>query len=425
VVEHRFDMGDSMHTVRSIDDLEEEICTLAGQIAAGTARYLALLAEFDAREGWAGAQIRSCAHWLSWKAGVDLHTAREQVRVARALVDLPVMSASFASGALSFSKVRAMTRVATEHTEESLVEVALVSPAAHLERLCRGLRQADADPARENRCGGRWWWDEDGSLKVALRLAPEDGASFLAAVTRAEYERTRTGDDPADLNAPTPSNIAPAVVAMSNIVRAEPNSPINSPAAEVIVHVEQDGHTRLDNGPGLGAGATEELLCDATLRRIGHGRLGETLTLGRKRRTSSRAQLRVLLMRDRGCAAPGCGRVRFLHAHHVTFWSRGGTTDLDNLVMLCGEHHRLLHDGAFGIEAAGDQRFVFQHPDGREIEYAPTAKGTADGLTDRYRHVESSAATADWGGEPLDLPYATDVLLRNWDLEQKRRDLAA
>ncbi|MGU3435721.1 HNH endonuclease [Actinomycetes bacterium M1A6_2h] len=415
----------SVSNDRSIEALEEEICTLAGQIAAGTARYLALLAEFDSRDGWAGPQVKSCAHWLSWKAGVDLHTAREQVRVAKSLTQLPVMAEAFASGTLSFSKVRAMTRVATEHTEESLVEIALVSPAAHLERLCRGLKKTEKPKPEESKCGGRWWWDDNGDLKVSLRLSPEDGARFLAGVTRAEYERRRTGDDAPDLNAPAPSNIAPAIIAMSEMVCAATDSPVHSPAAEVIVHVDRHDHGNLDNGPGLDEPTLHRLLCGATLRRVGHGKLGETLEVGRARRAPSRAQMRTLLMRDRCCAVPGCGRTRFLHAHHVVFWSRGGPTALDNLIMLCGEHHRSLHDGNFAIEATGNQHFEFRREDGRIIEYAPSITGSADDLAERYRHIEPSTVVPEWGGEPLNESYATDVLLRNWDLEQERRDSAA
>ncbi|GGF97263.1 hypothetical protein GCM10007304_09040 [Rhodococcoides trifolii] len=414
----------AVSAVRSIEELEEEICTLAGQIAAGTARYLALLAEFDSRDGWAGPQVKSCAHWLSWKAGVDLHTAREQVRVAKSLTQLPVMADAFASGTLSFSKVRAMTRVATERTEQSLVEIALVAPAAHLERLCRGLKKTDKPEPEESKCGGRWWWHEGGDLKVSLRLSPEDGARFLAGVTRAEYERRRTGDDTPDLNAPAPSNVAPAVVAMSEIVCAATDSPVHSPAAEVIVHVDHNNHGNLDNGPGLDESTLHQLLCGATLRRVGHGKLGETLAFGRKRRAPSRAQMRALLIRDRCCAVPGCGRTRFLHAHHVVFWSRGGLTDLDNLVMLCGEHHRSLHHGHFAIKATGNQTFEFRDQDDRIIEYAPSIAGSADDMAQRYRHIGPSTVVPEWGGEPLNESYATDVLRRNWDLEQTRRAAA-
>jgi hypothetical protein len=122
--------------------VEAEICTLAGQIAAATSRFLRLLADFDTRKGWAGFNVRSCAQWLSWRCGLDLRTAREHVRVARALTDLPKIRQCFDTGKISYSKVRAIARVATPTSEEELLEAALHAPAAHVERLTRGLRAA-------------------------------------------------------------------------------------------------------------------------------------------------------------------------------------------------------------------------------------------------------------------------------------------
>ena len=109
-------------------DIETEICALAGQIAAASAQYLILVGEFDARRGWAAWEVRSCAHWLSWRAGVDLHTAREQVRVAKAMRELPLITSAYLSGTISYSKVRAMTRVATAENEASLLQKRSMHP---------------------------------------------------------------------------------------------------------------------------------------------------------------------------------------------------------------------------------------------------------------------------------------------------------
>ena len=410
-----------------IDQLETEICTLAGQIAAATARFLFLLAEFDARRGWASWQLHSCAHWLSWKAGVGVHTAREYVRVAKALTELPRIAQAFAAGTLSYSKVRALTRTATPHTEESLLRIALESPAAHLDRLVRGLKKQTRTPEDVERTGGGWFYDDDGCLVLTARFRPEDGARFLAALTRAEYERTRTDDREPDLTAPAPPNPVPAMTAMAESVCATSDSPVVAPAADVLIHVGPDGepldttHAHLDDGPGLDPQTLENVLCTASVRLIRHGRLGPTIAWDKSRRRPSRTLLRQLVIRDRCCAVPGCGRTRFLHAHHVKYVSQDGPTELDNLVLLCGEHHRALHDGHFTITAHGNQQFSFHHPNGARIDYAPPLSGNADDLTQRYRYIEPDAITADWSGDPLDVSFATDVLLRNWDLDERRR----
>jgi hypothetical protein len=137
----------------TIAELDDEICSLAARISAATARLLMLVGEFDAREGWAGYGVKSCAHWLSWKCQIGTHAAREQVRVARALRDLPVIRGEFCAGQLSYAKVRALTRIAAPDIEPDLVELARSTTAAQLERTAAGWRRVETldDEARSQR----------------------------------------------------------------------------------------------------------------------------------------------------------------------------------------------------------------------------------------------------------------------------------
>ena len=120
-------------------DLVAEITTLAGHLNAANARFLALIAELDRRRGWAEWGVKSCAHWLNWKCGIDLGAAREKVRVAHALEKLPRMAATMAEGRISYAKVRAMTRVADATNEDYLLNIALCGTASHVEDVVRGL----------------------------------------------------------------------------------------------------------------------------------------------------------------------------------------------------------------------------------------------------------------------------------------------
>src|SRR6266699_3495799 len=95
-----------------LERLEAQICELAGHLTAATCRFLVLLADFDARRGWASWEMSSCAAWLSWKCQMSSGAAREHVRVARALRDLPVIRGEFGAGRLSYAMVRALTRIA-------------------------------------------------------------------------------------------------------------------------------------------------------------------------------------------------------------------------------------------------------------------------------------------------------------------------
>ena len=177
-----------------LEALESRITELWGHINAATAQFLALLAEFDRREGWAQHGVASCAHWLNWQCGISAGAAREKVRVARALTSLPKITEAFGEGRLSYSKVRAVTRVATAETEDSLLNIALHGTAAHVERTVKGFRRVlrvlERDEAEA--IHGRRYLDcrreADGSMRIEARLAPEAGELLLKALDVAQAE---------------------------------------------------------------------------------------------------------------------------------------------------------------------------------------------------------------------------------------------
>src|SRR5574342_1023104 len=133
---------DEMARRARAEELGTEIAVLSAHITVATARQLALIREFDALGGWANGFL-SCAHWLNYRVGVGLHAAREQVRTARALPQLPLIAAAFARGAVSYSKVRALTRVTTPETEKRLLNVAIHGTAAHVEAVAGARRRGD------------------------------------------------------------------------------------------------------------------------------------------------------------------------------------------------------------------------------------------------------------------------------------------
>jgi hypothetical protein len=179
------------------EQLEGEAVDLASRIAAATARFLVIIGELDARAAHQTWGCRTAAHWLAWKCGIDVRTAREQVRVARALRGLPVTAAEFAAGRLSYSKVRAITRSACPATEADLVQMAEHATAGHVERIARGVRRVAmleqvSAAERHARRSLRWWWDDDGSLVLTARLPPESGAAVLAVLEPIAAELART-----------------------------------------------------------------------------------------------------------------------------------------------------------------------------------------------------------------------------------------
>jgi hypothetical protein len=200
----------------------------------------------------------------------------------------------------------------------------------------------------------------------------------------------------------------------------------------VVVHVDADllarlraatgrvgEQARLDDGPALTLATIERLACDGGIRLQVNGSHGRTLDLGRRRRTPSAALLAALWRRDRCCRVPGCGRTRFLHAHHIRHWAHGGATSLANLILLCSAHHRALHDDHLAITITDQQQYRFARRDrtGRlhPIPAAPPTRGDLTGLQQATGHVGTDPLTPTWDGSThLDLDWAVMTYLANW-----------
>ncbi len=432
-----------------LPELAVQLCAGAVAISASTAAWLLLVAEFDRREGWAVPGVTSCAQWLSWQCGISPGTARDHVRLARALPGLPRVTDRLGAGGISYAKARAIARVADADTESALLEVAEHCTAAQLERVIAGWRRADTaatDAAREQAdqarqaahaaavqggcaddeavAAGRdaaaavwaaWWpdgadpdvvparWEQrfdwhdegDGSVTLRLRLSAEDAAEMVAAVENRAETLTRrerlarghrsdsapegsdatdpvswtnwvAGDDlPAgsrgqgrEIAAARRFRVTTArTTALLDLVRAgtatvdtRPGDPARR---EVLVRVDASvladdaaaGQAALDGVAALSPAQARRLACDAAVTTVlvEHG---QVIACGRSRRYASPVQRRALLLRDGGCARPGCIETRpeRLHAHHLVSWLHGGRTDIDNLVLLCDRCHGLVHD---------------------------------------------------------------------------------
>jgi len=418
----------------SMDELEAGITRLAGQLNAAQHRFLVLIAEFDRREGWQVAGARSCAHWLNWKVGLDLGAAREKLRVAHALGALPAIAAAMARGALSYSKVRALTRVAEPATEAYFLSIALDGTAQHVERLVRSYRRVRQveELAREARQQARrelsWYHDEDGSLVLKARLTAEAGAALVKALEVAVESMPipRPADVSAETSVPREPVAARRAEALGLIAEGYLHgggvAVRGGDRQQVVVHVDaatleadESGRCEFEEGPSMGAETARRLACDASVVRILEDGRGEPLDVGRKTRSIPPALRRALTSRDRGCRFPGCTHTRHVDGHHIEHWAQGGETKLDNLVLLCRFHHRLVHEGGVRIERLDDGALRFVAPDGRPYVSAPTTGPAAAPapLPSHAGGTEITAATAAcrWRGERLDYGLAIEVLL--------------
>jgi Domain of unknown function (DUF222)/HNH endonuclease len=420
-----------------IDELEREISEVAGHIAAATCRWLLLIAEFDRMLGWASWGAKSCAQWLSWRCSIGSVAAREHVRVARRLGELPLVREAFASGELSYCKVRAITRVATPKVEASLVELARHATGSQLERLVRGYRGAmnatlEIAQAAHARRHFSWSREDDGSIRFHGLLPAEEGELLLAALDAIDAQQgceREEGDVSAEalglpMAAPVDVSRADALVAMARATLAADQAarPGGDPV-EMVVHVDVGSLTGErfqtrgevgEDGVPLAPETLRRLGCDAAVVSIVE-RDGRPLSVGRRTRTIPPALRRALRTRDHGCRFPGCTHKRFLHAHHITHWARGGATSLDNLVQLCSYHHRLVHEGGFSVSRVGPDRLRFRRPDGTVVPAsAPCAKAVGPTIERRNRDrglvVDDRTCRPRSVGQPIDYGLAVELL---------------
>jgi hypothetical protein len=340
------------------EQLEAELTTLAAHLHAGMGRFLLMVAEFDRRQLYQSWECRSTAQWLSWKCSIAPRTAREHVHVARALEKLPVATAAFASGTLSYAKVRAMARVADVVPEAELMNLATAATAGQLERILATFarhhnKQTKTPEARQQL---RTWWDDNDMLHLAGTLTAEDAAILLAAMATMNKRRMAAENGSAEpLSADgDPEDSLPETQArgtaedLIDIARAALGlAESDGPPVDLLIHADVElltgssdkGRAWIDGGPPLSPDVLRRLGCDASWRLIIEDRERNPLYVGRKHREPNTSQRVAVWSRSGGhCENPNCtGRMR--HIHHVWWWSKGGPTNLDHLLGLCSRCH--------------------------------------------------------------------------------------
>jgi hypothetical protein len=462
--------------------LSDEITRLAGHINAAQYRFLKLLAALIERQAWGGdSGMKSPAHWLNYTCGIALGAAREKVRVAKCLASLPLMEQAFASGAISYSKVRAMTRTATPDNEETLLMIARHGTAQHVETLVRQTQRARrlcVDSKEESvrnqhqARGFSYYYDDDGMLVFKGKLTAEDGAVFLKAMDAVMQKSGEEENQSPEVELRSTAKQQPESVPAETLLADQPKASFAQKRADallilseqalatlseglrpltggdkyqVMVHLDASRPTdhrqavcRLEDGrflTPLAPATARRLACDASLVSVMEDGAGNVLNVGRKTRTIPPAIRRALRLRDRGCRFPGCCETRFVDAHHIQHWCDGGETSLDNLLLLCRQHHRLLHEGVFCIahlaegETAGAQEtkrnedLVFRDARGKQLPVAlfpqfETSKAAADGSLlieitngERGLQIDSRTALTAWRGERMDYDLAVAALL--------------
>ncbi len=366
----------------SVDGLAAALVGASAVEAASKARFLALLGEFVERQAWEEEGCVSAVQWLSWRCGLGSVAAREPIRVAGALRSLPAVAAALASGAITWSKGRAVTRIATPATEAMWLEVALDGTAVHVEQIVRNQRRitaADAEHQEETRSLSWRQAEDDGALVITLRVPPTEGAAVVAAVT----ERTTP-----EAGVPIAARRADALVELvlgPDI--ATPTVTIVTSADALAATDDEAGVCATDTGIAIDPGTAAAAACD-----------GPVITADadgqyRQQRYPTAATRRLLALRDPTCRFPGCHHTGRREAHHLIHWIHGGSRQPDNLVLLCPGHHRLIHRRHIELRLHPDGTVTAWGADGRPYHQPvlgaaqPWPRPTADPLPtwDGYR----------------------------------------
>jgi hypothetical protein len=445
--------------------LGNEITELFGFITAATYELLVKIRKFDQEKLWELEGVCSCAHWLNWKCGIGMTAARVKVRVANALADLPKISEAFRSGEISYSKVRAITRVASPDNEDYLLMIARHGTAHHVETLVSGYRRAcrlnDAEIA-EKQFQSRsfsYRYDDDGSVVFNGRLPPEVGAMLMKAIESAVDAADSATDDSAESWESISSRRADAIAEIAETyLETGPASSSSADRYQVMIHVtpetlesddsaessaalhrhREKGEARrsdpglddrisyLDDGPHVAAETSRRLCCDTSVIRIIEDETGEPLSIGRKSRVVPSAMRRALKARDKNCRFPGCTHRHFIDAHHMEHWANGGETSLDNLILLCRFHHRLVHEGGFKCERGPEGKIIFRNQIGVPIDesgYAmpPINDDVVVYLNEKLedRHIHAQTCVTRWQGEKMDKGLAVSNL---WELTRSANE---
>ena len=417
------------------EKLGDEITELCGYIYAATHHLLELIREFDEMHYWEDRGFRSCAHWLNFKCGFGMNSARERLRVAHALGGLPKISEKFSEGAISYSKVRAITRVADETNEEYLLMVATHGTAHHVERLVaqyhRAKKLEDAEFAMDmhEQREVTYYYDHDGCLVMKARI-PADQGELIVKALEMSMEESFVGARLAGESDKEPI-AARRADALCEIAETYMNNNENSGSTadrhQVIVHVGAHpvgagpvGARLAGDGPHVSAETSRRISCDCSKTTITEDEHGEPLNIGRRSRTIPPPMRRALKARDGGCRFPGCTNHKFVDGHHIVHWADGGETSLDNLVLLCRHHHHLVHEGGFDCKRSKDGEIYFLDQKQRHLEPFPTPRETTleESLAWMYRefkdkNVSAETPAAKWyAGEEMDWEYAVSLLFQ-------------
>jgi hypothetical protein len=357
--------------------LVDRIDRANAEIGAKQLELLGLLLEADRGSVWEDHGARDMSHFASMWLGISWWKADRWVEAARALPALPAIARALACGELSLDKVVELTRFASFEDEDALVGWARVRSTGAIRRRAELERRVRHDEAAQDASSRslRWWFTEDGRrFALEADLPSADGLVVSRAIARlAATVPVMPGEDP---RADRDARRADALVALA---RSSVSAPGDLERPTVVLHASpedlasEDRSVEAEGGVVVHAATARRLACTARVQAVPEDASGTPIRLGRMRREPTAWMLRQLRRRDGECTFPGCGNRTFTEGHHIVWWDRGGRTDLDNLVLTCTFHHRLVHEHGWSLTRDDAEGSVtWGRPDGTPYRAGPS-----------------------------------------------------
>lgn len=360
--------GNSEELIQGINASHQRVCSAQRDL-------FTRIADADRQKVWRDSGARDMAHFVRMRCGISDWKARRWIAAAHALEDLPCVSEAFSSGELGIDKVVELTRFATLETEGDLLSWAKgVSCGAIRHKGDLAHRQSihEVRDAERSRRLSWWYLDEGRRVGLEAELPAADGAVVAKALERlAEKIPVIPGEEDACF---AEARRADALVALCSAeIAADPDPD----RATVVVHAQLDGvisgsgGCELEGGPVIHPETARRLLCQARVQTVIEDGAGQPVGLGRMSREPSAWMMRQLRYRDLECRFPGCGARQFTQPHHIRWWEHGGGTDLDNLLLICTFHHKLVHEHGWGVRREADGTARWFRPDGTPYRAGP------------------------------------------------------
>ena len=319
-----------------------ELVEIGRRSASALYELVHTCADFDDSGDWALDGCSTAAQWIAAALDVETCTAREWIRIGKALRKLPLLDAAFADKRLSYSKIRVLTRIATPEHEAELLAIGAAVPAGQLGVTLGAWSEQHENPEKRKKrhCQNRglWWRTEpDGMCAASLHLPPLAMGKLLAAVNATVMHRSLTKSETfASAGDTYPSLAQQRADALVDLVTTG-GAKVDT---EVIVHVRGDGCT-LDDGTPVSASVVERIAPESFLRVLIHDAESKPINASGRHRHPSTRQKRVVKERDRRCI--DCGSSDFLQYDHVPDFEQSQHTVVDELYLRCSRCHRWRH----------------------------------------------------------------------------------